>query len=210
MINVIIRHLNEIPIRISKVNRHNCSLSTSPLYRPFFYLYSKALHVLNDTWDRHSSNKANVNRTWCWIWSFWFKLIPFLMQVEFLISKGEGFPTLSKCYFIHSKYLGVEFDSGLYVRNCQHDMVNMWDRKLLVLFNWLMRFGTLTCENKTKTIYSLRLNKWSFPASQFMRFFPIIQWPQNQWHKLLFCTTSAPVSCGKRVGKAGFYPMMTQ
>ena len=153
MINVIIRNLNEVPIWIPKINRHDWPLSTSPLYRPLLYLHLKTLQVCNDAQDRGISHKANVNRTWCRICRFWFKFLPFLMQVKFLISKGEGFPTqLSKCYFFHAKYLGVEFDSGLYAFNCQHNMVNVWDRKLLAMFIWILWFGTLTCVKKISLV----------------------------------------------------------
>ena len=40
------------------------------------------------------------------------------MQIEFLISKSESFPTLTKCNLIHPQSLGVELDCSLYIFNC--------------------------------------------------------------------------------------------
>lgn len=163
--------------------------------------------------QRGFGDKAQVGRSWCWAIGFRLKLLPNLMQVDFLVSKTQSFTVTLKhtqswsdrteylyfaatmwCCFcvtlylksdnLHSQNLGVKMSGFVQVPNSEHQVVQMSN------VNWT---GTSEpswwestekwLEVKARIIWTLMLEYWNYHLWMWWRY--LAEQHKNEYFAIL-------------------------
>ena len=92
------------------------------------------LKVLHNILNISLGDEANISRSWFWFTCFWFKFLPMLMQINFLVAKCQCFPSSTlkniKLRFkkkarenLNELIVLLEIKLHIYIYSCTHGVM---------------------------------------------------------------------------------------
>lgn len=124
----IVRHLNEISVRISEVDGQNRPLCSCSGDWALFNGDIKSLKALHHLLQGRLCDQTNVQGAWNGVGCFGIKFLSHLVQVKFLVSETQCFPVPLESSDLHAQDLGIEHGGVFNVLYGHHNVVKSTDK----------------------------------------------------------------------------------
>jgi hypothetical protein len=105
---VIVRNLDQIPVRIPDVYGQDWPCGAGSAHRPFLDGHLQAFQMLNHLTKREGADEAQIDRTRQGSAGFGFEFFPLLMQIELLGAELESLPSVAEGGDFHPQYGRIE------------------------------------------------------------------------------------------------------